>query len=54
MNKVEQNPDYMSKIKQALTNIATTGKLFDRVGVNTQLEMRINNGYKNTPRNLQV
>ena len=33
MNKVEQNPDYMSKIKQALTNIATTGKLFDRVGV---------------------
>lgn len=37
MNKVEQNPDYMSQIKQALTNIATTGKLFDRVGVKYQI-----------------
>ncbi len=37
MNKVEQNDDYLPQIKQALTNIATAGKLFDRLGIRYQI-----------------
>jgi hypothetical protein len=37
MAKVERNSDYMPQIKQALTNIATTGKLFDKLGVKYQI-----------------
>ena len=37
MQKVEQNDDYLPQIKQALTNIATAGKLFDRLGIKYQI-----------------
>ena len=37
MQKVEANDDYLPQIKQALTNIATAGKLFDRFGVKYQI-----------------
>ena len=37
MNKVEANDDYLPQIKQALTNIATAGKLFDRLGIRYQI-----------------
>ncbi len=37
MQKVEQNDDHLPQIKQALTNIATAGKLFDRLGIRYQI-----------------
>lgn len=37
MNKVDSNDDFLPQIKQALTNIATTGKLFDRLGIKYQI-----------------
>ena len=37
MRKVEDNPDYMDVIKKALTSLATTGKLFDKLGVKYQV-----------------
>jgi hypothetical protein len=37
MQKVEANPDYKPQIKQALTNIASAGKLFDKLGVKYQI-----------------
>jgi hypothetical protein len=33
MQKVEDNEDYLPQIKQALTSLATTSKLFDRLGI---------------------
>ena len=37
MQKVEANDEYLPQIKQALTNIATAGKLFDRFGIKYQI-----------------
>ena len=37
MYKVEANDDYLPQIKQALTNIASAGKLFDRLGIKYQI-----------------
>lgn len=37
MRKVEANDDYLPQIKQALTNIATAGRLFDRLGIKYQI-----------------
>jgi len=37
MRKVDANDDYLPQIKQALTNIATTGRLFDRLGIKYQI-----------------
>jgi len=37
MNKVDANDDFLPQIKQALTNISTTGRLFDRLGIKYQI-----------------
>lgn len=37
MYKVEDNEEYLPQIKKALTSIATTGKLFDNLGIKYQI-----------------
>lgn len=37
MQKVENNPDYLPQIKQALTSMVTASKLFDRLGIKYQV-----------------
>lgn len=37
MQKVENNPDYLPQIKQALTSMITASKLFDRLGIKYQI-----------------
>ena len=49
MNKVEANDDYLPQIKQAPTNIATAGKLFDRLGIRYPTEDQL----MDTPRHSQ-
>ena len=53
MNKVEANDDYLPQIKQAPTNIATAGKLFDRLELDIQRRAPIN-GYPRHSQNLLV